>query len=132
MANKINVSFNNKHEGVLKSATYETKLSYRGDGFSPYDLFLGGYTSCLHATFIGILAKRKLDFDTVTYEVIADKREEVPTIINKLTTNVVITGANEAKQKQILKSMTQAEHYCSISYTIKNLDAEMVLNIAFK
>jgi len=132
MANKVNVSFNKEHEGVLKTANYETKLSYRGDGMAPYDLFLGGYASCLHATFIGILSKRKLTFETVTYEVTSEKREEVPTIINKLTTNVVITGANEAKQKQIIKSMEQAEHYCSISYTIHNLEAEMVLNIEFK
>ncbi len=118
MANKVNVSFNKENEGILKSANYETKVSYRGDGMAPYELFLGGFASCLHATFIGIITKRKLTVDNVTYEVIADKREEVPTIINKLTTNIVITGANEAKQKQIIKSMEQAEHYCSISYTI--------------
>jgi len=131
MANNINVSFNNEHEGILKTANYETKLSYRGNGMAPYELFLGGYASCLHATFIGILSKRKLTFENVTYEVTSEKREEVPTIINKLITNVVITGADESKQKQIIKSMEQAEHYCSISYTIHNLDAEMILNIEF-
>lgn len=132
MANKVNVSFNDKHDGVLKVDNYETKLSYRGDGFAPYELFLGGYVSCLHATFIGVLKKRKISFTEVTYEVISEKREEVPTIINKLTTNVVITGTDEKKQKQVIKSMEQAEKYCSISYTIANLDAEMILNIEFK
>lgn len=132
MANKVHVSFNDKHEGLLKVANYETKLSYRGDGMAPYELLLGGYASCLHATFIGIMKKRKLEFTDVEYEVISEKREEVPTIINKVTTNVTVIGANETKHKQIIKSMEQAEKYCSISYTIHNLDAEMILNIEFK
>jgi len=132
MANKINVSFNEKHEGILKADNYETKLSYRGDGMAPYELFLGGYASCLHATFLGIMKKRKLTFTSVDYEVTSEKRDESPTIITKLVTNVVITGAEEKKQKQITKSMEQAEKYCSISYTIANLEAEMILNIEFK
>ena len=42
MANKVNVSFNDKHEGSLQVENFETKLSYRGDGLAPYELFLGG------------------------------------------------------------------------------------------
>ncbi len=132
MANKVNVSFNNKHEGVLEAESHQTKLSYKGEGFAPYELFLGGYASCLHATFLGIMMKRKLSFESVSYEVIGHKREEVPTVLNQLITNIVITGSEESKQNQIIKSMEQAEKYCSISYTINNLDAEMILNIEFK
>ncbi len=132
MANKVNVSFNEKHEGLLKVENYETKLSYRGDGMAPYELFLGGYASCLHATFLGIIKKRKLTIKDVHYEVIGEKREEAPTILNKLTTNVTILGADESKHKQIIKSMEQAEKYCSISVTIANLDAEIIFNIEFK
>ncbi len=132
MANNVNVSFNNKHEGSLKVEKYETKLSYFGDGMAPYELFLGGFASCLHATFIGIMKKRKLSFEDVSYDVTGHKREEVPTILNKVVTKIVITGALEAKQKAIIKSMEQAEKYCSISETIKQLGAEMILNIEFK
>ena len=132
MANKVNVTFDKKHDGVLKTENYETKISFRGDGMAPYELFLGGFASCLHATFIGIMSKRKLTFENVTYDITGYKREEVPTLLNKVVTNVVITGADENKQKQILKSMDQAENYCSISQTIANLDAEMIFNIEFK
>lgn len=132
MANKIGVTFNNKHEGLLKSESFETKLSYKGEGMAPYELFLGGFASCLHATFLGIMMKRKLTFEDVTYEVIGHKRDEVPTILNKVETSVVITGADEKKHKAIIKSMEQAEKYCSISETIKNLGAEMIFNIEFK
>ena len=132
MANKVNVTFDKKHDGVLKTENYETKISFRGDGMAPYELFLGGFASCLHATFIGIMSKRKLTFENVTYDITGYKREEVPTLLNKVVTNVVITGADENKQKQILKSMDQAENYCSISQTIANLDAEMIFNIEFQ
>ena len=132
MANKVNVSFDSKHKGILKSADNETTLSYVGDGFSPYDLFLGGYASCLHATFLGIIKKRRIEITNASYEVESFKRDEAPTIINKLITNIVIEGADESKHKAIIKSMEQAEVYCSISDTIKRLDAEMILNITFK
>ena len=132
MANKVNVAFNSENQGLLKSANNETKLSYVGDGFSPYDLFLGGYASCLHATFLGIIMKRRIKITNASYEVESFKRDEAPTIINKLITNIVIEGADEKKHQAIIKSMEQAETYCSISDTIKRLDAEMILNITFK
>lgn len=131
MANKINVTFNNQQEGLLKNDSQETKLSYKGDGFSPYELFLGGYASCLHATFLGIIKKRRIEVGNVSYDVEASKRDEVPTIINKLITHVTIEDADPKKHEQIIKSLHQAEVYCSISDTIKRLDAEMILNIQF-
>lgn len=132
MANQIKLTFGDNTEGVLESANFETKVSYTGQGMAPYELFLGGFASCLHATFMGIMRKRKLTYDKVTYDVVGEKREEVPTLLNKVVTNVVIYGANEAKHKSILKSMEQAEKYCSISETINRLGAEMIFNIEFK
>ena len=132
MANNVKVEFNNKHEGVLTTENYTSKVSYKGDGNAPYELFLGGFAACLHATFLGIMKKRQLTFENVTYDVEGFKREEVPTILEKVITNVVIEGADETKQKQIIKSMELAEKYCSISQTIANLDAEMIFNIEFK
>ena len=131
MASSVNVSFNTDNEGILKSDNSETKLSYTGKGFSPYELFLGGYASCLHATFLGIVKKRRIEVGDVSYEVEAIKRDEAPTIITTLITNIVIQGAKTDKQEAIKKSMKQAETYCSISETIKRLDAKMVLNIEF-
>ena len=132
MANNIKLLFDQGPEGLLQSANYETKVSYTGKGMAPYELFLGGYVSCLHATFMGIMKKRKLVFENIVYDVTSHKREEVPTIMAKLITNIVITGAEEKKHKSIIKSMTQAEHYCSISYMINHLGTEMVSNIEFK
>lgn len=132
MANEVKLTFGPELEGKLESKENEIKVSYNGNGMAPYELFLGGYAACLHATFMGIMRKRKLEYKEVTYNVVGIKRDEVPTILEKVTTDIVIYGANEAKQKAILKSMDQAEKYCSISQTIANLDAEMIFNIEFK
>jgi putative redox protein len=132
MANNVKVTFNNKHQGILETETYSSKISFKGEGNAPYELFLGGFASCLHATFLGIMKKRKVTFENIVYDVTGHKREEVPTFLNKVITNIVIEGVEESKQKQVIKSMEQAEKYCSISQTIYNLDAEMILNIEFK
>lgn len=131
MANLVNVTFNKEHQGILKSENAQTEISFKGNAFSPYDLFLGGYASCLHATFLGIIAKRRITVTDVSYRVEATKREESPTIITKLVTSIVIEGADPKKHEAIRKSMAQAETYCSISETIKRLDAEMIVNIEF-
>lgn len=132
MANTIKLTFGDSTEGLLQSKNYETKVSYTGQGMAPYELFLGGFASCLHATFMGIMRKRKLEYTKVEYNVVAHKREEVPTVINKLVTEITIYGTNPDKHKQISKSMGQAEKYCSISDTINRLGAEMTFNIEYK
>lgn len=131
MANKVNVTFNEEHKGVLKNENHEATLSFKGEGFSPYELLLGGFASCLHATFLGIIKKRRIEITNASYTVEAFKRDEVPTIINKMITTVTIEGADPKKHDSIIKSMHQAETYCSISETIKRLDAEMILDIKF-
>ena len=132
MANEIKLTFGDSTEGVLESKNFETKVSYTGQGMAPYELFLGGFASCLHATFGGIMRKRKLEYSKVEYNVVGYKRDEVPTVLNKLVTDITIYGANPDKQKQVTKSMEQAEKYCSISETINRLGAEMIFNIEYK
>jgi putative redox protein len=132
MANQIKLTFGNGTEGTLHNNDHELAVSYTGKGFAPYELFLGGFSACLHATFASIMFKRKLAFENVEYNVVGHKREEVPTVLNKLETNIIITGVEESKQAKVLKTMEQAEKYCSISHTIANLDAEMIFNIEFK
>jgi len=131
MANQIKVSFDNSNDGLLESKNIKTKISYIGNGFAPYELFLGGYASCLHATFKGIATKKRLTFESAVYDVVGVKRELVPTILESLMTTVTITGVEESKQKAIIKSMAMAEKYCSISALISEV-AEIKSEIIFK
>ncbi len=131
MANQIKLSFDDGMDGLLEGKNGKTKVRSKGNGLGPYELFLGGFASCLHATFKGIVAKKKLTFETATYDVVGEKRETVPTTLKTLTTLVTITGVLESKQKAILKSMEMAERYCSISALINEV-AEMKFDIIFK
>lgn len=131
MANQATISFNSKHEGVLQANEHQTNISYKGNGFEPYELFLGGFASCLHATFLGIAKKKRIEFEDVTYEVYATKREEVPTLLNYVKTTITFTGVLETKQDAIIKSMQLAENYCSISAMIKGI-ATMEFDYIFK
>lgn len=118
MANQATISFNAKHEGVLTATNGNTAISYKGNGFEPYELLLGGFASCLHATFLGVAKKKRLTFEEVTYDVYSTKRDEVPTMLNYVKTTIVFTGVPETEQSKIIKSMELAEKYCSISAMI--------------
>lgn len=131
MANEVNVTFGTDHEGILKTAISSTKVSYTGKGLAPYELFLGGFAACLHATFIGIASKKRLAFGQVSYNVVGEKRDEVPTLLKNVKTTIEMTGVAVEKQKAIEKSMALAEKYCSISQTIDSI-SEMEFVINFK
>ena len=129
MANQVNVKWNNKHEGSIKVENFETQLSYKGDGLAPYEMFLGGFASCLHATFVGIAKKKRLEFEDVSYHVYGEKRDEVPTLLKYVKTTITFKGVEEKKQNAIIKSMELAEKYCSISVTISKIaDMEFIYN----
>jgi len=131
MANQVKVSFDNSNQGLLQSNGGSTKISFTNEGLAPYELFLGGFASCLHATFKGICSKKKITFDSATYDVVGEKREEVPTLLKEVTTVITITGVTPEKQNSVLKAMEQAERYCSISATINTI-AEMKFDVQFK
>ncbi len=131
MAYVIESIFGNEDHGIIESQNGSTTVSFEGKGFSPYELFLGGYVSCLHSTFKSIADKKRISFEGVTYDVTGIKREEVPTLLKVLTTIITFTGVPKEKEKGIEKSMRLAERYCSISAMI-NMIAEMKYEIIFK
>jgi len=131
MANKIKVSFDKGLNGVLENKRGKTNISFDGSALAPYDLFLGGFASCLHATFKGIAEKKRILFESVSYEVVGIKREEVPTYLEEVIIKIEMTGVEKSKEKAIEKSMSLAERYCSISALINQV-AEMKLEIIFK
>jgi len=123
MANQVNVSFKTGETATLTSANknVSTTISFDGEEFAPYELFLGGYASCLHATFDAIIKKKRLTYDGCNYEVYATKREELPTLLNYVKTTITFTGVEESKQKTFIRSLEMAERYCSISAMINDI-----------
>ncbi len=122
MANEVQVSFDSNQEGKLSANRFSTSISFKGEAFAPYELFLGGYVSCLHATFIGIAKKKRLPLNEVLYDVYATKREEIPTVLNYVKTTITFKNITDEKvQSSLIKSMKLAEKYCSISYLINTV-----------
>lgn len=131
MAYNIKSIFGNEDYGIIENKNGTVQVSFEGKSNSPYELFLGGYASCLHSTFKNIADKKRIPFEGVTYDVTGIKREEIPTMLKSLTTIVTFTGVPKEKEKAIEKSMALASRYCSISAMIKMI-ADMEYKIIFK
>ena len=131
MAYNVKSIFGNEDNAIIESKNGTTTVSFEGKSFSPYELFLGGYASCLHSTFKSITDKKRITFESAHYDVTGVKREEVPTLLKELITIITFTGVAKDKEKAIEKSMRLAERYCSISAMI-NMIAEMKYEIVFK
>lgn len=130
MANQVTVTFLDGTEGLSKNDHIHTDISFTNKGFAPYELFLSGYASCLHATFMGIAQKMRLSYESVKYDVTGEKRDEVPTFLKTVHTSIVFTGVDPKKEEKIIKAMEKAERYCSISAMISQF-AKMTFNYTF-
>jgi len=131
VAYNIKTAFGNENYGTVESKGGKTTVSFEGDALAPYELFLGGYASCLHSTFKGIANKKRIYFEGVSYDITGVKRTEIPTLLKEVTTIITFTGVDKNKEKAIEKSMTLAERYCSIS-ALLNTIADMKYEIIFK
>ncbi|MFK5883230.1 MAG: OsmC family protein [Candidatus Izemoplasma sp.] len=127
----IDIEFDDTEEGTIIAKNGTAAVSFTGKAMGPYDLYLGGYGSCLHSTFKGIADKKRLKFTDVKYHIRGVKREEVPTILKFVETTITFTGVAEKDQKGIEKSMKLAERYCSISSVLATV-TEMKYIINYK
>jgi len=129
MANIVKVNFNESFKGELIAPNGKVSIGSNEGELLPYDLLLGGLASCVHATFLGIARKKRITYDTITYDIEGIKREEVPTTLKDVYVNVTFTNASD--KEKIDKSMELACRYCSIYQTLANV-AEMHLKIEHK
>ena len=87
--------------------------------FYPYDLLLGALSSCFYYTLYEILEKRKVEIPTMEIIVTGDKRTEVPTTLEWVNLEVIVTG--DVNEKQFLRYVDLAGKYCSIHETISKV-----------
>lgn len=131
MANKIKMVFDNNYHGILTGHHGATRVGAEEGALAAYDMFLGGLAACLNHTFQSIVDKKKLTFHSVSYDIVGEKRKEVPTTLETVEVNVTIKGAEEGKEEQYEKAMDLATQYCSVYQTISKV-SEMTTNITFK
>ncbi len=129
MAAQAKTVFGNGFNGKLSGDRHTTDIGGSGKSFAPYELLYGALSSCVHATVLGILRKMRLKYDTCTYDVTGDKRNEIPALLTDVYVKVTMTGVeNEAKMSKAIELATE---YCSIYNTLSKI-AKMHLEIEYK
>ena len=131
MANKIKLVFDNNYHGILTGHHGSSRVGNEEGALAAYDMVLGGLAACLNHTFQEVIDKKKLSFHSVGYDIIGEKRKEIPTTLETVDIHIVLKGADLEKKAQYEKAMKIATEYCSVYQTISHV-ATMNYTLTFK
>ncbi len=113
------LKFSEGFNGQLSLKEGNIGIGVRDDQARPYDLLQGALAACLHSTFLDILTKKRLELAFADYEVFGEKRDEVPTMLEKVQVEVTLpAGPHEEAYR---KSMDLATKYCSVYNTLSKV-----------
>jgi putative redox protein len=127
----VKTHFKNSFEGILETQHGNFNIGADQDNLRPYDMLSGALASCLYATFLDIVSKKKLDFEKADIFIDGEKREEVPTWFSFVEVKAIIYLKEKGKEKAFEKSFELATKYCSIYQTLSKV-SEMKYSIEFK
>ncbi len=122
------IEFEKGFNGKLVLKQGEIGIGIADDKARPYDMLQGALAACLHSTFLDILVKKRIELDYVNYEISGEKRETIPSTLEKVL--IKVTCPRHEKEAQIRKSMDLATQYCSVFATISQV-AEITLELEF-
>ena len=124
-------NFTEELYGVLTAVNGTVSIG-RGKGqLKPYNLLLGALLACLYATFLDIVEKMKLNFDSCELTADGDKRETIPSTLEHVKVIQTIYGADEEQHERFERAAMLAAKYCSIYQTISSV-SEMELELRFE
>jgi putative redox protein len=131
MANKINIEFKNGFNGVASNES-GSQLEVAMEKWRPYELLFTALASCMYSTFLDVINKKKLDYETITISIDGEKIDDVPSFLKTAQIIFSVSGADKEDEKvksKFEKSLRLSEKYCSIYNTltkIAELDAQIV------
>ncbi|MBN2899759.1 MAG: OsmC family protein [Clostridia bacterium] len=128
---KADIYFSNDFKGVLEVANGQVAIGGEQGTLAPYDLLFGALASCLYATFLDVVRKKRIHFYSAHIEVTGEKQTTVPTVLTWVNTKITIKGAEAKDQAAFTKSFDLATQYCSIYQTISKV-AEMSWSVEFE
>lgn len=114
----MEVSFKDGFKGIAKAPQAEIAVGVDKGEVLPYDMLFGALASCLYATFMDVVEKKKITYDTCTVRVSGEKRSVVPATLEWVNVVFEIEGLLNGKEKGVVKSAELATKYCSIYQTI--------------
>ncbi|MEM7163003.1 MAG: OsmC family protein [Bacteroidota bacterium] len=96
-------------------------------GQRPMELLLNGLAACLSIDVLSILYKQKQVIDDFRVEVIAERREEIPSVFTKIQISFFVKG--EVKESFLSRAIHLGkEKYCSAYHS---LSPEIVITTAY-
>lgn len=124
-----NLHFEQGFKGHLSLKEGEIGIGHNDNEARPYDLLQGALAACLHSTLLDILTKKRIEIAFADYHIEGVKRDEVPTMLEKVVIEVTFPkGEHEA---QLIKSMDLASKYCSVYNTLSKV-ADMSIVVKFR
>lgn len=123
MANTIQIEFENGFNGVASNET-GAELKVAVDQWRPYELLFTALASCMYSTFLDVINKKKLEYNTITISVDGEKVDDVPSFLKTADIVFTISGAEKDNEKisaRFEKSLILAEKYCSIYNTLTKI-----------
>lgn len=119
--NQIKMNFNSNFSGQLLGKNGEIGIGDGENTLMPYELLAGALGSCLYSTFLDVVVKMRLGFESCQLEIQWEKREEVPTTMKTGLIKAVIAGANLEKKGKYEHAFKLATEYCSIYHTLSQV-----------
>ncbi len=126
---KANVSFKNTFKGELIVDNGSVPIGIDQGEILPYDLLFGALASCLYATFLDVMAKKRIDFESASISIEGEKKADIPTTLKWVKTTMTVVGCND--HVNVCKSFELATKYCSIYETISQV-AQMTWEVTFE
>lgn len=123
------IQFENGFHGELLLDEGSVKIGKQPQEAAPYDLLFGALASCLYATFLGILEKKRITITGAEITVTGEKRTEIPTTLKTVHLTVTVKGTD--KEESVRKSLELATNYCSVYQTLSHV-AEMSYELHFE
>lgn len=128
---EVALNFKNEFEGELKTANGSVPIGTGENSFTPYELLSGALGSCLYSTFLDIIKKMRLSYDTCRLEIQIEKRTEAPTTAKLVVIKCILIGGEQDKETNYKRAFTLATKNCSIFTTLSHV-AEMKWSLEFK
>lgn len=125
----VEVKFSREFKGVLDTGQTRAAVGKEPGELAPYDMLFAALASCLYATFLDIVDKKKIDFQSAKVLVTGEKREEVPTTLKWVKVKYEIEGSDN--EKGLMRSADLAAKYCSIYQTLSQV-AEMSWELEYR
>ena len=119
---EVKIEFTNGFEGDLIAPQMIAKIGGGEGRLAPYDMLLGALGSCLYATFLDIMRKKRIGFEKFEMVISGEKRSEVPTTLKWVKVEAKIYAPQ--KENGVERSFKLATEYCSVYQTISQV-AEM-------